>query len=528
MNHSKSSRSSEGSEDLTKESNRQPVIVSHSPRTGDPMGGGHRTITKQRTRLHNRQHSSSCRRWTIAGFYEIDKNCVKVYNRRFGTNYAPADITKINERDVPTHDVLCGGFPCQAFSIAGKRAGFNDTRGTLFFEIRRIAQHHRTPILFLENVKGLLSHGIRTTGIFHSPSEGTYSAEQTPGSEEIALTIPGETFGIMSNSLQELGYLGEAGVVNSKNFGVPQNRERVFIIATLGNGSRLEIFPFREDGKQAHDKERNAEEQQNAQCLKARDYTNWAGNFVNIPETARTLTGGGHSGGLHSDMDIIQVNNPYHQSDRVYSSDGIAPTLPSKARGNTGTNTPMIEITNGMPDAQRVYSSEGLARTIKGEGGGQGAKTGLYAVKKAIPVLTPDRPSKRQNGRRFKEDGDVSFTLTGQDIHGVAVDISSDVSVLDLYNNKEHHDRTPALTDPCHNNIRLKEGMNIRRLTPTECERLQGFPDGHTAEGIDETGKIIKMADSQRYKQMGNAVTVNVIESITRRIIQRIEEKCSN
>ena len=105
-------------------------------------------------------------------------------------------------------------------------------------------------------------------------------------------------------------------------------------------------------------------------------------------------------------------------------------------------------------------------------------KWGQY-VKEAIPVLTPNRPVKRQNGRRFKEDGEPAFTCTAQDQHGVF------------------------------------DGMRVRRLTPTECERLQGYPDGWTKEGVD--GPV---SDSQRYKCLGNSVTTNVITAIMERIIQ--------
>ena len=135
---------------------------------------------------------------------------------------------------------------------------------------------------------------------------------------------------------------------------------------------------------------------------------------------------------------------------------------------NHGQRT-MIKETQKLPDAQRVREIDGLSVTLKGEGGGQGAKTGLYA----IPVLTPDRAEKRQNGRRFKTNGEPASTLTGQDIHGV-------------YN-----------------------GISIRRLTPTECCRLQGFPD-NWVDGI---------SDSQKYKCLGNAVTTNVIAEIGKRLM---------
>jgi DNA (cytosine-5)-methyltransferase 1 len=88
---------------------------------------------------------------------EIEKNAVKIYEKNFKETPS-GDITKIQATDIPDMDILCGGFPCQAFSIAGNRRGFADTRGTLFFEIARIAEEKRPKIIFLENVKGLLNH----------------------------------------------------------------------------------------------------------------------------------------------------------------------------------------------------------------------------------------------------------------------------------------------------------------------------------------------------------------------------------
>jgi len=134
-----------------------------------------------------------------------------------------------------------------------------------------------------------------------------------------------------------------------------------------------------------------------------------------------------------------------------------------------------MEITQNQSQGFRVYNPAGVATTVASGAGGLGAKTGLYAVS---PVLTPDREQKRQNGRRMKNDGEPAFTLTGQDIHGVAI------------------------------------GTRIRRLTPVECERLQGFPDGWTEYGIGEDGEEIQISDTQRYKCLGNAVSTNVIARI--------------
>ncbi len=306
------------------------------------------------------------------GYSEVNKYATQVYEKHFKGHKNYGDARRIIPEEISEFEFLCGGFPCQAFSIAGKRGGFKDTRGTLFFEIARIISVKRPKLLLLENVKGLLSHD------------------------------NGRTFGTIIATLSELGYICQWHVLNSKDFGVPQNRERVFIVGHLGIESFRKVFPIGSINEKSFDKL--------AKTVMARDY----------------------KGVGNQEMTLIEVTKDTHQ-------------------GN------------------RVYDPKGLSQTLNSGGGGLGAKSGLYAV----PVLTPNREKKRQNGRRIKEDGDDSFTLTSQDIHGIY------------------------------------DGHNIRRLTPIECERLQGFPDGWTDI----------LSDSQRYKCLGNAVTVNVIEAIIKEII---------
>lgn len=153
------------------------------------------------------------------GFCEIDQFARKSYKAIHNTEgeFEFHDITRVTDesvRGIGRVDVICGGFPCQAFSIAGKRAGFEDTRGTLFFEIARFASILRPKYLFLENVTGLLNHD------------------------------NGNTFETILGALDELGYDAEWQVFNSKNFGVPKNRERVFIIGHLRGAGGRAIFPF--------------------------------------------------------------------------------------------------------------------------------------------------------------------------------------------------------------------------------------------------------------------------------------------
>jgi DNA (cytosine-5)-methyltransferase 1 len=174
----------------------------------------------------------------IVGACEIDKYAREVYSRHFPGVPINHDATTMQTDTLPSFDVLCAGFPCQAFSVAGKRRGFEDTRGSLFFEIARVAQAKKPSILFLENVKGLLSHD------------------------------KGETFRTIISTLDEMGYDAEWQLLNSKYF-VPQNRERIFIVGHLRGQRARQIFPLGDfDSKTDTEKFQKADEldELNAQC----------------------------------------------------------------------------------------------------------------------------------------------------------------------------------------------------------------------------------------------------------------------
>jgi DNA (cytosine-5)-methyltransferase 1 len=152
------------------------------------------------------------------GACEIDSYARLIYAKQFPGVRIWEDATKIDPKELPDFDVLTGGFPCQAFSIAGKRKGFDDTRGSMFFEIARIAKEKRPRYLLLENVKGLLNHD------------------------------SGNTFRVIISTLDEMGYDAEWQVLNSKYF-VPQNRERVFVVGHLRGERTRKIFPLGDCGK---------------------------------------------------------------------------------------------------------------------------------------------------------------------------------------------------------------------------------------------------------------------------------------
>jgi len=143
---------------------------------------------------------------------EINKFAIQVYKDNFSEDPS-GDITKIKEEDIPAHDILCAGFPCQSFSTVGTKKGFSDPRGTLFFDILRIAKYHKPKILLLENVKGLISHN------------------------------NGDTFETIKNSLSNIGYVVSWKVLDATMFGVPQKRQRVFIVAVRKDIQNTFVFP---------------------------------------------------------------------------------------------------------------------------------------------------------------------------------------------------------------------------------------------------------------------------------------------
>ena len=313
------------------------------------------------------------------GFCEIDKFARASYKAIHNTEgeIELHDITTVTDDDVRAIgevDVICGGFPCQAFSIAGARRGFEDTRGTLFFEIARFASILKPKYLFLENVKGLLNHD------------------------------KGNTFKTIIGALDELGYDVEWQVLNSKNFGVPQNRERVFIVGHFRGERSGNVFPF-------------------------------GGKVENA------------NPGLENEIKKFGTIQPnFNQSGIVYETDGIAPTIRAYQGGNL---EPKIRV--------KEATKQGYAEAEVGD---------------SINLSHPNSKTRRRRvGKQI-----ANTLLTGES-QGV-----------------------------------IEPDFRIRKLTPRECWRLQGFPDW----AFDKAQEV--NSNSQLYKQAGNSVTVNVIVAIAERL----------
>ena len=334
------------------------------------------------------------------GFCEIDKFARASYQAIHDTKgeLELHDITTVSDefiRGIGRVDIICGGFPCQAFSIAGNRRGFEDTRGTLFFEIARFASILRPKYLFLENVKGLLNH---ENGI---------------------------TFETIISTLDELGYNVEWQVLNSKDFGVPQNRERVFIIGHSRRYRSRFLFPLSGENQPT-----------SSQSVIKIGNVNPSGNGMN---------------------------------GEVYQADGLAPTL----------------------------------TTNKGEGQKIAIKSNTI---KQFGVL---QPNFNQCGVVYETDG-ITPTIRAYQGGGLEPKI---IQRGHGYNQGGEHDIAPTLTsNSYHENNHLSDGFRIRKLTPRECWRLQGFPDW----AFDKAQEV--NSNSQLYKQAGNSVTVNVIEAIAKEL----------
>ncbi len=409
------------------------------------------------------KQSNQSKKWgnyTCVYANDIDKYACQVYRKRFGAEELyEGDIRAVDTSTISEHDLLCAGFPCQSFSIAGQRGGFTDIRGTLFQEICRILGAKRTPYLFLENVKGLLSAPYTETIQTWDEADFDENGEPTTAAKKKHKPISGTkgwVFLTILNSLWELGYDCQWQVLNSKNFGVSQNRERVFIIGHLRGRSRPKVFPIGEtnevytkaDGQVSH-------------AIDSNYHKEWLDN---------------------QQRSMVFVRGVMGDKNQMWLEDGK-------------------EYSRNFPQGQRVYSPAGISAQLNAQAGGWGAKTGLYE----IPLI------RTRSNRNYKEK-EISLPLRQSDKAEVRI-------AQALQTDGQLRSGTSWNTD------KPQSARNIRRLTPTECERLQAFPDGWTEEGLNTNGNGVKISDSQRYKTLGNAVTVNVIEAIGKQLLPEITEK---
>ena len=334
-------------------------------------------------------------------FSEIDKHAIANYKHNFPNAKYIGDITSIHGGDFTGIDIITFGSPCQDFSLAGKRAGLAGAKSSLIEYAIALIACVRPSVFIWENVKGAFS--------------------SNAGADFWAIIKAFANIG---------GYRLEWQLLNT-SWLLPQNRERIYLIGHLAGRSVPGVFPIREDDCFSSAKTQSQFQSKISGTIKANGNMNADDTYI-IPKTASTLTGGGHSGGLHSDMTVIQLNpstesngrQPYQQN-RVYDERGISPAL-------TRNNNDFI---------------------IKQRSRGKNKGANLTIC----PTISSNS---------FQE-----------------------------------------------NNLLC----GIRRLTEIECERLQGFPDNWTQYG-NYNGRIRRISKTKRYQLIGNAVTVNIVELIAKRL----------
>jgi DNA (cytosine-5)-methyltransferase 1 len=425
-------------------------------------------------------------------FSEIDKHAIAVYKHQFKDSTYVGSVTDVRGADLPSIDLITFGSPCQDFSLAGKRAGMEGQRSSLILEAIRLIHECRPRVFVWENVKG------------------TFSSNN------------GADFWAIIQAFANIGgYRLEWQLLNT-SWVLPQNRERIYLVgySTAPAGDWGGVFPITEASGKSNGRP---------------------------TEIAAALQHPGHSGGNYRGMNMVAVKQigtrldsggkqPYQQ-DRVYDADGEAPalnagksdlivkvgtwrthkdgegfrevqsgdcpTIPARARED-GSGQPVIKIKTANQqgyqeaeagDAVRLYQpgsetqrgrvGKGIAHTLE--------TTGQQGV--VQPNYTYEKVNETIRRNEFKE---------------------GEVKAMDLYN-KTLRDESPTLTQPEHNGVSLFDGYRIRRLTPIECERLQGFPDDHTAFGLYDD-EVKPMSNTQRYKQCGNAVTVDIVSLVAEQL----------
>ena len=465
------------------------------------------------------------------GFSDIDKYANILFKRRFLNAKELGTVTDVSYKSLGGQriDLLTGGFPCQTFSIAGKRKGFDDTRGTLFFDIKRILEDYirngkPIPCILLENVKGLLNHD------------------------------NGRTFATNYGILSNLDYTLECQLVNTK-WWLPQNRERIYIFGRYnGNPGGRKIFPIY--GKGSRTKQVFIDESMYRMEKKLRKYNGYS-------PTLNTSQGGGHIPLIreedvnliakkrthdtpkeinaylkkHKDRTLFEIAKeldlPKTQIEHYFREDKSraipSPCVWLQLKELLGFDdtydkqvTEIHEKEYEFESSKRVYSDKGISQTL------DTSNTGLYKVKSAALRTYPrnsgmTKEEKKKRGKRLEiRDDNVANTITSHQLDSI---IKENVA-FKTYGIIPESDKPKGNWLPRERVLESNNGLSraistsqsqhpyytdktrIRRLIPLECERLQGFPDNWT-DG---------QSDTQRYKQCGNAVSVPVTEAIFRKI----------
>lgn len=394
---------------------------------------------------------------------EIKEHAIKVYADNFKDSSIFGDITKIEAKDIPDFDVMLAGFPCQAFSSAGKRQGFSDTRGTLFFEIERILQEKQPPVFILENVDGLINHD-----------------------KEVKSDEMGRTLRVILEKLHKLDYKVNWQVLDAKNFGLAQTRKRIFIVGTKKNIVSLTDFPL-----------------VNA---KLKDILE-SGKPVMTGKLAKLLLSHFSLTELHGKS----VKDKRGGNDNIHSWDiglkGEISTEQKKLlnlillsrRNKKWAELKGIEWMDGMPltikEIQTFYQHEHLKEMLDD----LTAKNYLkFEYPKDVIEITTDGTTKKI--RQYREDLAKGYNI-------VAGKLSYEINKI-----LDPEDITPTLVATDLDRVVVPDKVGIRKLTDIEQCRLFGFPDNFK----------LNISERLAHDLFGNTVPVAVVTAISQRVIEQI------
>ena len=431
-------------------------------------------------------------------YSEVDKFAKQSYQAIYNTEdeIDLGDITKISEEYLShfkqENDIVVGGSPCQSFSLAGSRKGFEDTRGTLFFEYAKVVKETQPKYFLFENVKGMLSHD------------------------------KGNTIRVVLETFDQLGYYIDFNVFNSKYYDVPQNRERIYIV-----GKRKDLVDSPKYQKKVKGKK------------KLEEVHNWAVDNINyvelLPQLQTEVTtrlvdvledevdekyylSEEKTKKLTLDNDLGGKLNmyDYNERDKVHSVNKVSPTLNTMQGGDrqpkvavvgntsrTGHRSHDVHDANGISPTVAARDYKGPKQIAVREATKQG-----YAIAEqgdSVNVTYPD--SKTRRGRVGKQ---VAQTLQAGEVNqGVVIDDTQGYDGTRIYKGVSPTIRSSR------SGLKTIDNLRIRKLTPLECWRLQSFTDEQFYKAKDSG-----VSNSQLYKQAGNAVTVNVVDYIVKNIIK--------
>lgn len=400
---------------------------------------------------------------------EIKPYAIDILNHNFDHNLMVGDITKVNENDIPEFDVLLGGFPCQAFSTAGNRLGFEDTRGTLFFDVARIIKAKKPYAFILENVEGLVTHDLEKK------------------TDKI-----GKTLKVILKTLEDLGYMVSWKVLDAKNFGVAQSRKRIFIVGTLDDKVSLENFHKKEVKLgDILEKGKDTVDSDFTRCL----LSHFSEKEL-YGKAIKDKRGGKNN--IHS-WDIGLKGEVSKEQKHLLEE------LLKQRRYKKWAEEIGIKWMDGMPltldQISTFYNHNNLKEmlddlVLKGY-------LRLEHPKEEVEVIGKNGKPKKE--RQYDKSKPMGYNI-------VAGKLSFEFSKI-----LDPNDITPTLVATDVNKLGVIDNDGIRTLTLREGLRLFGFPESYSLEILREENKSI----NKGFDLLGNTVVVSVVREVAKRVAER-------